>query len=75
MSKPTQQWRIPHAATSMDVTVRADRNGCVELWTPNLTVGPETLTPLEAARLGQALLEASAFGRPRMGDKKANDGQ
>lgn len=57
--KRQTQWQVQHAATKMDITVHVNRDGSIELSTPNLEIGPETLTPLEACELANALLGAA----------------
>jgi hypothetical protein len=60
MSNP-RRWCVPIALgdLNMDATIEIDRHGNVALQMPNAEIGPDTLTPLEAAQLAQALQEAS----------------
>lgn len=59
MPKPKPRWSVPIASVGVDVSIEIDERGNVKVWTPNSEVGPDTLTPMEAAQLGQALQEAS----------------
>lgn len=59
MKRPLPRWEVPIASIGVGVSIEIDQHGNVQVWTPNSEVGPDTLTPVEACQLGQALQEAS----------------